>query len=122
VSEEIQARLNVCAEFTAHRQQTAAFCERLKAIGLLAGQQVSHKAASDEDEKVLAAFVSVDSDLLQGIDKDTLQQLHTSGWLSAIYAQIFSLDNWHRLIARYDRRGREETDSGEVSPAEADIA
>jgi hypothetical protein len=117
VTAEIQARLNVCAEFTAQRQHTVAFCKRLKAIGMLAGQQVSHKAAPDEDEKVLATFVSVEPGLLQAIDKDTLQELHTNGWLSAIYAQIFSLENWHSLIARHGRRENKETDPSDESLA-----
>lgn len=107
---EIQARLNICAEFTAHREHTKVFCDRVKDLGLLGPQQVTHQAATSEDKKVLASFYSVETDRLKALDNDALQAIHSDGSLAAIYGHLFSQDNWQNLMTRKERREGKQID------------
>jgi hypothetical protein len=49
--------------------------------------------------------LAVNTDKLKNLDKDTLQELHKNGSMSAIYAHIFSLENWYQLLERRRDRG-----------------
>ena len=110
---ETRDRLQRCAELTAEMQRTRVFCERLKELELLTMRQVTHKTARSGDEKVIASFVAVDPDRLKDLDGDVLHGLHKDGWLPAIYAHVFSSENWHYLMQRKTRI--ESAGSGESS-------
>lgn len=103
LSEAIQPRLDMCGQFNIEQQTTRDFCSRVKELGLLNGQRVT-QTMSDGTEVKIADYVSIDPGKLQNLDKDTLQELHEDGSLAAIFGQLFSLENWNRLIARRNRR------------------
>ena len=44
--------------------------------------------------------MGIDVEKLNGLAPDILQELHQSGYLSFIFAHLFSLENWNRLLAR----------------------
>ena len=102
LSEDTQQRVDFCGQLNEGRQQTMKFCQRVKELGLLNGQRVT-QTLDDGSEVKIADYVSVDPSRLNELDKDVLQQLHQDGTLAAIFAQIFSLENWNRLIARRNR-------------------
>ncbi len=39
------------------------------------------------------------------MSKDQVFELHQAGFLSAIYLQLYSLENWRHLMARRELRG-----------------
>ncbi len=96
----MQERVDFCARYSQERQRTSELGTRLKELGLFTGQQVKHRPQGGNEEESLGTFVAVDVDKLGKLDKDTLQQLHADGSLSAIYAHVFSLENWNRLLDR----------------------
>lgn len=103
LSEAIQPRLDLCGTFNNEQKRTKDFCNRVKELGLLNGQRVT-QTMSDGTEVKIADYVSIDPGKLKDLDKDTLQELHVDGSMAAIYGQLFSLENWNRLIARRNLR------------------
>jgi hypothetical protein len=103
LSEAIQPRLDLCGTFNNEQKRTQDFCNRVKELGLLNGQRVT-QSMSDGSEVKIADYVSIDPNKLKDLDKDTLQELHVDGSMAAIYGQLFSLENWNRLIARRNLR------------------
>ncbi|NNF15865.1 MAG: hypothetical protein HKN70_03915 [Gammaproteobacteria bacterium] len=49
--------------------------------------------------------MSINTEKLQELDADTLREMHRSGELSAIYAQVNSAENWNQLLIRRQVRG-----------------
>jgi hypothetical protein len=103
LSEAIQPRLDMCGQFNIEQKRSQEFCNRVKELGLLNGQRVT-QTLPDGTEETIANYVSIDPGKLKDLDKDTLQELHVDGSMAAIYGQLFSLENWNRLIARRNRR------------------
>jgi hypothetical protein len=99
MSEGIQERIDFCGQYNQERKRTNEFCQKVKELGLLNGQRVTQTMPDGEEVKI-ADYVTIDSRKLNELDKDVLHELHQDGSLSAIYAQLFSLENWNRLIAR----------------------
>lgn len=99
LSAAAQKRVDFCGHVNEERQRTQAFCKRVRELGLLRGQRIMQTMADGSEVKV-ADYVSIDPERLNELDKDTLQELHQDGSLSAIFAQLFSLENWNRLISR----------------------
>jgi hypothetical protein len=100
----IQARVDFCAQFSAHRPATKALCDKLVELDLLSGQQATYKPDAGGEEQSIGSYVAVDFDKVKELDAGTLRQLHLDGTLSAIYAHRFSLENWFRLLERRNRR------------------
>lgn len=103
LSESTQQRVDFCGQLNEAKQTTIAFCQRVKDLGLLNGQRVT-QTLDDGSEVKIADYVSIDPSKLNDLDKDTLQELHQDGSLAAIFAQIFSLENWNRLIAKRNQQ------------------
>ena len=99
LSEVTRSRVDFCGQFKAEQNQTREFCRKVMDLGLLNGQRVS-QTMPDGSEVKISDYVSIDPNKLNDLDKDTLQELHQDGSLAAIFAQLFSLENWNRLIAR----------------------
>ena len=97
VSEQPQAMLDFCGRFESERKRTKEFSDRLVELNLLSEQQVN---APGDDSKRIASFVGVDVQKLNDISPDVLQELHQNGFLGYIFAHLFSLENWNRLLAR----------------------
>ncbi|MDZ7644020.1 MAG: SapC family protein [Woeseiaceae bacterium] len=104
LTSEAESLMRFCARYEQERQRTEAFAERLKALGLLASQQATHKAPGSEEEQQIASYVSIDADKLAGLDDSAVLELHKNGTLPAAYLQLYSLDNWQPLLERRERR------------------
>jgi hypothetical protein len=102
---QIQARIDLCSQFSAQREKTSLFCNKVKELGLFSGQRAAHTPPDGDKEEEVASYIAVNIDKLRDLDKETLQELHKDGSLSAIYAHIFSLENWFLLMERRRRRG-----------------
>lgn len=94
-----QSLMDFCARYDAETKRTAEFGQRLKELGLLAGQQVTRTAPGGEPESI-ANYIAVDSDKLNELEESALQELFSSGYLAGAFAQLFSLENWQLIIER----------------------
>jgi hypothetical protein len=103
MSADTRKRVDFCMHYNDERRRTQEFCQKVKELGLLNGQRIN-KTMSDGTEVKIADYVSIDPTKLTELDKDTLQELHKDGSLAAIFAQLFSLENWNRLIMRRTRQ------------------
>jgi hypothetical protein len=102
---DLQARLDLCGQYRLEAERTRKFCQRVKDLGLLNGQRVM-QSKSDGSEEKIADYVTIDANKLKDLDPEVLRELHQDGGLAAIFGQLFSLENWNRLIARrIDRLG-----------------
>lgn len=101
----IQARVDFCAQYSAHQPSTQAFCERLAELGVLSGQRATFTPEGESEQQTLASYVAVDFDKLQKLDTAAVEQLFRDSMLPAIYAHRFSMENWFRLLERRQRAG-----------------
>jgi hypothetical protein len=97
VTDRIHARIEFCTRYNQERQRTVRFCKRLKELGLFAGQRVMLQPPAGEKQSA-GTYVGIDIEKLGKLDNDTLRELHDDGSLAAIYAHVFSLENWSRLL------------------------
>lgn len=104
LSGRMQQRVDFCARHHAERQKTNAICARLKELDLFTGQQVTHRKQDGEEERQVGTYAAVDVEKLGKLDPEVLRELHGDGTLSGIYAHIFSLENWSRLLDRRRER------------------
>lgn len=103
INPEIQARIDLSGHFRAQQVRTQEFCATVRDLDLLGAQRVN-QTLSDGTESKIVDYVTIDTNKLHGLDKDTLQRLHQDGSLAAIFAMAFSLENWNWLIHRRNQR------------------
>ncbi|MFT5484409.1 MAG: hypothetical protein ACI9GW_003074 [Halieaceae bacterium] len=99
LSPKTQAMVDFCGQYEAERRRTDAFAMKLKDLDLLAMQEISRQ--SDDGAKPLATYYAVDKEKLDALAPDQLCELHQLGYLSFIYAHLFSLENWNTLLERH---------------------
>jgi len=104
LSPPIQARVDFCSQFDAHRRASKAFCDKLVELNLLSGQQATFKQDDSGVGQSSGPYIAVDFDKFKELDAETLRQLHLDGTLSGIYAHRFSQENWFRLLERRNLR------------------
>ena len=99
LTEKTQAIVNFCGDFETERTRTRDFTKRLTDLGLLKEWHATHPG-EDGEPSAFASFFAVDMEKFGALEANDLQSLHKSGFLSLIYAHLFSLENWNRLRAR----------------------
>lgn len=104
LSREAEQLMRFCARYEAERKRTVEFCRQLKVLGLLAPQQATHTPADGGAEQTIANYVSIDADKLAKLGDSAVLDLHKSGCLAAAYLQVYSMENWQRLMERRDSR------------------
>jgi len=101
LSERTQQMVDYCGNYEAERRRTMEFTSKLKELDLLVMQEVKSEGKGEgKTEKSLASYFVVDVNKLNELAPDVLHGLHTQGYLSFIFAHLFSLENWQRLIDR----------------------
>ncbi len=100
ISEHTKALMQFCAQYEAERKRTMEFCDKLVELELLTPHQATHKPDESSEAKPLAEYVSVEAQKLNDLDSDVIFDLHKTGQLSAMYLQLYSLENWRHLMAR----------------------
>lgn len=99
IADGTKALVDFCAQYDAERRQTITFGKRMTELGLLTGQQATQQFPGQEPQTI-ASYTAIDARKLQELDADVLKELFSDGSLSTIYAHLFSLENWQRLIER----------------------
>ncbi|MEL7450922.1 MAG: SapC family protein, partial [Pseudomonadota bacterium] len=100
LTDEVQSMVDFCAAYDRDRLRTLKICETIKSLGLLAPQRATQTPPGSDEEQVIANYVAVEPPKLDELDKDTLAQIHKDGTLATIFAHLYSLDNWTRLLQR----------------------
>ena len=100
VTAETTNMIDFCSQFAREMSITTAFCQRLKALDLLAQQTATNTAADGKTETTVAQFITLDMQKVNNLPPAVLQELLQNAYLSAIFAQAFSMENWTHLINR----------------------
>lgn len=109
-TQNTRAMSDFCADFEKEQRRTEQFLTRLKELELLAPRRARYRTAEGE-ERELARYVGVMPERVSQLAPEVLQELNGNGMLAAIYAHLFSLDNWLALLER--RRQAQAADGGE---------
>lgn len=106
VSEHTENLMRLCAQYDVERRRTFDFCTRLVELELLTTMRSVWTPEGASEPEPLAEYVGIDSEKLGALDKDTVFELHGKGYLSAIYLQMYSIENWRHLVARSEQRDK----------------
>ncbi len=98
VTENTQSGIDFCLKFEAERRHSAQFSKRLLELDLITLQHLAGSEGADGEP--LASYYAVDSSRLNALSPAVLAELHKAGYLSYIFAHLFSLENWSRLLRR----------------------
>lgn len=100
ISEHADALMRLCAQYEGERKRTLDFCDKLRELELLAPLRAEFTPDSGGEAQQLANYVGINTDKLDRLSADAVYELHSKGFLSAIYLQLYSLENWRHLMAR----------------------
>ena len=103
VTPETQSMIDFCGRYDAERKATMDFGLQLRELGLLVGQQVTRPTTTGGSDEPIASYVAVDTQKLNELEESVIKELFENGYLAAIFAHLFSLDNWQLLIERHLR-------------------
>jgi len=107
ISKHAKALMDVCAQYEAERRRTQEFCDKVRELELLTPLHATHTPNDASESEPLANYIGLDVEKLNDLPADVIYELHTKGFLSAIYLQLHSLENWRHLVARKVVRSRE---------------
>ena len=99
-SEHTGRLIELCQQYDIQRQRTAEFCRKLVELDLLATMRASHTPPGATEQEPLVDYVAIDAQKLDELPADTIYELHRSGFLSAAYLHLYSLENWRQIVAR----------------------
>jgi hypothetical protein len=77
--------------------ETQLFMEKLRELNLLTAKHVGQTIGGED--KAYANFISIDGDVLKNLSNDQLLELNNRGYLAIIFGQLFSQENWSKVIA-----------------------
>jgi hypothetical protein len=96
LTETIRNAVDFSRGYEAEFERTREFCARLRELDLLSAQRMRQQGS----EKDLVRYFAVDTEKFNALSAETLASLFKDGYLAAIFAHLFSLDQWHRLLRR----------------------
>jgi hypothetical protein len=102
--------IKLLENYQAQSTRTQAFCQKLKALGLLEPMTARFKLPSG-DKAALSGFMAIDRDKLKGLSGETLAELSRVGELELLYIHLQSMRNLGSMLARVsgDVAGNEVT-------------
>jgi hypothetical protein len=100
LTENTQSRVDFCLNFESERRHSVLFSKKLIELDLITLQNLKPRGAADTESQ--ASYYAVDSSRLNALSPAVLAELHKAGFLSYIFAHLFSLENWSRLLLRRD--------------------
>ena len=92
--------MDACAKFERERKRTKEFCNKVKELDLLTPLSATHRPDGASESQPLANYIAIDVEKLNNLTAEVVYELHTKGFLSAIYLQLYSLENWRHLMNR----------------------
>lgn len=103
VTPQTQAMIDFCGRYDAERRRTLEFGRKLAELGLLAGHKAARTSHAGEQETI-ANYIAVDRGKLRELGAEIIEELMQNEYLECIYAHLFSLENWSRLIERRNKK------------------
>ncbi len=100
ISTHTKKLMDACAKFERERKRTKEFCDKVKELDLLTPLSATHTPEGASEPQALANYIGIDVEKLNNLTADVVYELHTKGFLSATYLQLYSLENWRHLLAR----------------------
>lgn len=100
ISEQADKLMRLVTQYEGERTRTQEFCAKLVELELLTSLRAAHTPEGAEEQQLLAEYISIDAQKVTNLPAETVYELHKSGFLSAIYMQLYSLENWRHLVAR----------------------
>jgi len=98
ISKATQSMIDFSVQYERDRKITQDFMQTILGLGLLSEQRVGQSI--NGENKNFANYISIDGDKLDALSSDQLASLHEKRYLGFIYGQLFSQENWTKLIAR----------------------
>ena len=96
--------VDFCSQVEGERQRTQDFTAKLKELDLLDIQEVTPCKPDDKEERVkLASYYAVNTKKFNELPAEATQELQKNGYLAFIYAHLFSMENWGKLMERRRR-------------------
>lgn len=105
ISASTQSMIDLSVKYEAERKNTHLLMDSLSALGLLKEQHLSQPSSGEDI--ALANFISIDGSGVESLGGEDLEQLNRKGYLPLIYAQLFSQENWGKLIHRMPKKESE---------------
>ncbi|MEX1197369.1 MAG: SapC family protein [Pseudohongiellaceae bacterium] len=99
MTDTIRQAVEFSQNYDAETERTRHFGERLRDLDLLTLQRM-RRQGSEKDE---VRYFAVDADRLSALPEETIATLFKEGYLAAIIAHLFSLDQWNVLLRRSGR-------------------
>jgi hypothetical protein len=99
-TEFLQSRAKSIATYINDTQQSIKFVQMLEQKGLLAPRDMQIKMKNGEELTINGIF-GIDEEKLNSLSNEDFNQLREQGLLAPIYAQLFSMQQIHRLTAKY---------------------
>lgn len=96
LNETIRKAVDFSRGYEAEVGRTREFCARLRELELLSAQRMRQQGG----EKDLVRYFAVDTEKFNALSAETLASLFKDGYLAAIFAHLFSLDQWNGLLHR----------------------
>ena len=97
---ETEQMMEFCMTYEQERNKTREFCQTLAREGLLITQQATQKLNDSDETVTLAEYNTIDARKLTDLDGDNILEFHKNGMLSAMYLQLYSIENWRHLMGR----------------------
>ena len=98
ISKATQSMVDFSVQYERDRKITQDFMQTIVGLGLLSEQRVGQSI--NGENKNFANYISIDGDKLDALSSEQLASLHEKRYLGFIYGQLFSQENWTKLIAR----------------------
>lgn len=115
-TEYTQNCIAFCNDYEAERQRTVSFINLLKELDLFEVKEANHIPVDAEGNAMpaqkIADYFAVSEDKLKALSPEKLAELRDNGALQQIYAHLFSLVNWDRLIAMALSRANQAAQAG----------
>lgn len=108
ISEQTRSLMEFCAQYERERKRTKEFCDKLLELELLAPQRATYTPEGSSEPQTLADYIGVDVKKLNTLEADVIWDLHKTGFLSASYLQLYSVENWRYLKTRQLKRASSE--------------
>jgi hypothetical protein len=87
--------VELCRNLLADEAKTATFVRALRELELLAPRVAT--VAADTERAVKQGYQTIDERRLRGLGDEAFLMLRREGWLGAIFAQLNSILNWHKI-------------------------
>jgi hypothetical protein len=80
--------------------ETNLFMDKIREFELLTTKHVGQKI--EGKDQAFANFISIDEKRLKTLSDQQILELNSKGYLAIIFGQLFSLENWNRIVSRMD--------------------